>query len=790
MKAKILRIPLVVELLRLAVVAIGYYSCAHLCLLVSLANTNVVSLWLLSGIALALALLFGYKIGPGIFCGDFAANLIVFSQQRPPTMLSLIAVSLLIALVNTAGAFLGRWLLVRMTRTSIPFAQRHAFAGFILSAGAVSLVRSSVGIIVLYLASMVPENMHIRIWFNWLIDNFSGILVITPMLIIWYADSQLRYSLAQVLELLLTLALPVAIALLLFSDHMLFDGRQLLIYLFLPHLLWLTVRFGLREATLEIAVIAVIAIWHTTRGSGPFIGSLLSESIGLLQCFLAVIAGTIGLIGVVLQEYRTTAAELHASKVELRQIVDLVPHMIFARDRHGRFLLVNKALANAYNTTPQNLLSIPQSQIHEDQQEMRKFLADDWLLLNSGRSKLTIEERFQDANHHIRILQTTKIPFMTSASSDPAVLSVSVDITRLKQAQEQLRHYRMQLERLVDKRTSQLQKINRRLKQEIAERIKIEENLKNNQERLSETQKIARLGSWELDIATAKLTWSDETYRITGIKAKDRPVTFGEYLQCVHPEDRIALSKYIEKATSKDMPYELEVRHLQPDGSYNHTIVKAKAIREGRKVTRLLGSILDITKQKRAEQRIQYLATHDSLTGLANRVFLDSFFNKARSLADRNRQHLAILFMDLDNFKPVNDQLGHHCGDEILKTVATCIESCLRKSDIAARIGGDEFAVVLLNSDIAGASRVGNQIIAKIRQPIVINGQRCCLGVSVGICFYPQNGRSLDELLTKADMAMYQVKAQGKNSCQFFEQSVLLSALNSKDGGHKREGQA
>ena len=791
MKARTSYMPLLVNLLRLAVVALIYYSCAHLCLLLSFAKTNVSPVWLPSGLALALVLLFGYKIGPGILLGDFAANLVVFSQHRVTPMVLIIGVSLLIGLGNTAGAFIGKWLLVRLAHTTMPFAQRRSFSYFIVIGGAGSLLRSSLGCGILYLAGMVDVHLYTTIWFTWLIGDFTGIVLVTPLLVSWYAKPKLQYSLAQAFELVLTMAIPVATGLLLFSDQVPFDLHQSLIYLFLPPLLWLTFRFGLREATVGIAVVAGMAIWYTTRGSGAFIGDSLNESLLLLQCFLEIVAVTIGLMGAVLQEYRDTAEQLRVSRMELRQIIDLVPHMIFARDQNGRFLIVNKALADAYNTTPQKLLRIPQPQVHENPQEMRKFLADDWLVLNSGKRKLTIEEHFQDAYQRIRILQTTKIPFATPKDAGPAVLSVSVDITELKQTQEQLRRYRMQLERLVDKRTSQLQKTNKRLKQQISQRLKIEENLKNNEQRLSETQKIARLGSWELDIETQELIWSEETYCITGLKLQTRPLTFAEYLQCVHPEDRIALSKCLEKAQTRGMSYELEVRHLQSDGSYNHTIIKAKAIREGRKMIRLLGSILDITKQKLAEQRIQYLATHDSLTDLANRVFLDSFFTKARYLADRNQQQLAILFMDLDNFKPVNDKLGHHCGDEILKTVANRIESCLRKSDVVARIGGDEFAVVLMDTNVAGASQVSSKIINKVRQPIVINEVSCYLGVSIGICFYPQDGNTLDELMSKADLAMYQVKAQGKNACQFFRRSdsALILAMNSNDGEQNRKSQ-
>jgi diguanylate cyclase (GGDEF)-like protein len=177
----------------------------------------------------------------------------------------------------------------------------------------------------------------------------------------------------------------------------------------------------------------------------------------------------------------------------------------------------------------------------------------------------------------------------------------------------------------------------------------------------------------------------------------------------------------------------------------------------------------DITEHKLTQERIQRVAHHDSLTGLPNRLLFDDRLNQAISLAKRNSRQFALLYLDLDRFKPVNDTLGHTAGDELLKAVATRIRRQVRESDTVARVGGDEFIVIL--PDIAGreeAETVARKIVAVLATPFQLGSQKQSvdIGTSIGIAVYPADARDADALVKAADAAMYRAKQAG-NSVRF-----------------------
>ncbi|MBN1537881.1 MAG: diguanylate cyclase [Anaerolineales bacterium] len=178
---------------------------------------------------------------------------------------------------------------------------------------------------------------------------------------------------------------------------------------------------------------------------------------------------------------------------------------------------------------------------------------------------------------------------------------------------------------------------------------------------------------------------------------------------------------------------------------------------------------VDITERKAAEEQLKYLASHDTLTDLPNRALFNDRLNHALSLAKRNQHIIAVIFLDLDNFKMVNDTLGHEKGDELLIEVAQRITKCLRKSDTVARIGGDEFAFVLENiTSRTDIIQILNKIFIAISAPIVIGGHVWNITPSVGVTLYPEDGEDAETLLKKADIAMYEVKERGKNDFHFF----------------------
>lgn len=189
-----------------------------------------------------------------------------------------------------------------------------------------------------------------------------------------------------------------------------------------------------------------------------------------------------------------------------------------------------------------------------------------------------------------------------------------------------------------------------------------------------------------------------------------------------------------------------------------------------------LGFVLaskDVTEYKKAEEKVQYLATHDSLTGLPNRSMFTQLLDHAILSAKRNKKILAVFFVDLDRFKTINDTKGHDAGDQLLKTIATRYTKALRASDVVSRQGGDEF--VILIEDVRKSSdlrRVANQILSNTYEPIVLLGDECRVTASIGISLFPKDGEDSQILMKNADIAMYCAKEEGKNNFQFYSEDL------------------
>ena len=190
------------------------------------------------------------------------------------------------------------------------------------------------------------------------------------------------------------------------------------------------------------------------------------------------------------------------------------------------------------------------------------------------------------------------------------------------------------------------------------------------------------------------------------------------------------------------------------------------------------GQIGQFVQRKRAEERVQYLAAHDALTGLPNRVMFAELLNHEIKAAQRYKRTFAVMFIDLDRFKFVNDTLGHEAGDKLLQEIAARFKACLRASDVVARLGGDEFVVLLQEArnqeDVASVAR---KLLAAAMKPVSVMGQECRVTASIGICMHPGVAQDEPTLMKNADIAMYLAKEQGKNNFQFFSEDIKTRSL-------------
>ena len=188
--------------------------------------------------------------------------------------------------------------------------------------------------------------------------------------------------------------------------------------------------------------------------------------------------------------------------------------------------------------------------------------------------------------------------------------------------------------------------------------------------------------------------------------------------------------------------------------------------------------VRDITERTYAEEQIKHLAYHDALTGLPNRLLFKDRLTVAISHAQREHAMLAVLFLDLDRFKVINDSLGHNIGDQLLQAVAVRVQSCVRESDTVARLGGDEFTLLVPNlSQAEDAAVVAQKLLEAIRYPFHIEGRELFATTSIGISLFPEDGVDSETLIKNADTAMYQAKEQGRDNYQLFNAFINAKAL-------------
>ncbi len=295
------------------------------------------------------------------------------------------------------------------------------------------------------------------------------------------------------------------------------------------------------------------------------------------------------------------------------------------------------------------------------------------------------------------------------------------------------------------------------------------ERLRESEDRYSSTMELAAIGIAHVDDTGRFIYANPQLCEMLGYT--EEQLVALTVKQISHPGDVSVTDELRLKLRAGSIKsFKMEKRYLRKDGSpvWVGLTIASKRDRTGRCLYDI-SIVEDISARKRAEERIHYLATHDGLTGLPNRAMFSQLLNLAIETARRYDRKFAVLFIDLDRFKVINDTLGHEAGDVLLREMAARLKECLRASDVVARLGGDEFVVLI--QEIREASQVSaaaRTILSTVMKPVMILGQECRVTASVGVCMHPEEGQDDQAVMKNADMAMYLAKEEGKNNYQFF----------------------
>ncbi|HET9768240.1 MAG TPA: MASE1 domain-containing protein [Thermoanaerobaculia bacterium] len=712
-----------------AALAAVYFAAGKLGLQLAFVNANATAVWPPTGIALAAVLLLGPRVLPGVFLGALLVNL--------TTPVSAV-VALGIATGNTFEALLGALLVQRFAHGRHAFARPADVFRFVVFAGFVATTASAtIGVASLCAGGFAAWSDFAAVWSTWWLGDAMGALLFAPLLLVWGSEPRTEWTRPRVLEGLALLAALVGSGLLM-AGFLVDVGNAPLSFFAIPVLLWAAFRFGPREAAGATLLLFAVNLLGTLAGHGQFARGSATESLLLLQGFSAFTTVMTLLISEVVADRNRAerglrdlnlelagqveagTADLQHSQEDLDRLFNLSLDLICIAGIDGYFKRLSPSFETTLGFSREELLSRPFLDfVHPD--DVAATIAEVEKQAG-GLPTIYFENRYRTAAGDYRWLAWNSQP-----APDGTLYAVARDITEQKQADEALaaseRRHREQFERgfgliCTHDLDGTLRSIN--------------------------------------PSAAAALGYSAE--EITGRSILE---LIPERLQ---PRLAAILAALPEKGSGEGLVTVRTGAGQTRTLMYRHTWIADAS------PPYVLVHALDITDRVRAEEALQHQATHDPLTGCANRTLLFDHLTAAMARARRarargNRAHLvALLCVDLDGFKPINDRLGHAAGDYVLREIALRLRGQVRETDTVARLGGDEFVLVLGEmSQAEEALRVAHSLLAAIREPLAWQGEELHVGGSVGVAFYPQHGDAPEALLARADQAMYLAKREGRD---------------------------
>jgi len=547
-------------LLKITVLAALYLGAAKVGLLFSFVEGNVTLIWPPTGLALAALLLFGYRLWPGVALGAFLATI----STGAPLVFTLIS-----AIGNSLEALVGAYLMRRLEFNQALARVRDLISLIVLGGGLSAILSATIGVAGLCLAGMAPWPAYLSIWWPWWLGDTMGALLIAPVLLTWAMRPNPieSWPSRQWLEAGAVLLAGLGASLVIFGNWPASNQVHLaFVYLPFPVLLWAGLRFGPIGAATMNLIVNTVAVLGTVQGFGPFAGVSLNESLFLLWAFMGIASVTALVTAAITAERQQTGAALREVEVRYRALFDQSHDAVFMLNLEGRHLAANRRAAEMLGYTEAEIEGLSYRDISAEPVESEQVLA--------------------------RLLNGEYIPPFERIFRKKSGEHFSVEIS-------------VELVRNVAGRPRHIQSIVR----DISGRKQAEEVLQVSEERLRLAVAAAQIGTWDVDLATRRVEWSDSYGALFGRGRDQFPPDEAAFFECVHPDDRELVRRSFGRAIAEDIPYECEFRVLWPDGAihWHAALGRAQHDAQGRPI-RMIGVGLNSTARKQAETTLRFHA--------------------------------------------------------------------------------------------------------------------------------------------------------------------------------------
>ncbi len=769
------------------ILSLVYYLSGRLGLLLAFEQAGVSPVWPPTGIAISAILIFGYRIWPGIMLGALLVNLSIALPFNA---------AILIALGNTLEAIVAGYLLIRYAER-YPFTQVNHSAWFVAIAVIAPLFSATIGLVSLSMHNLIEASEFGIVWYTWWLGDVVGALVIVPLLLTWFRPHESMSEPLPVIALWGTGLVSLVLALLIFSPwHTELDPHQLLIFLVLPLLIWTALRFYHRSTTLMVTVFSGIAILGTLAGYGPFVMETPIQSLLTLQASVGAIMVTILILIASQEERKRVNRRLLQVQQDLEVKVGQRTHELYTSNKQLALEVTRqhqlgetlKALLNATNSTSND--QFLQFCVKDLANAYGAYFAFIGIFSDKTCQSIKtlavwagdkVEENFsyrlrgtpcEDAlNHNVELVSSRAA---LHYPEDKLLNELEVDsyfgAPLVAPSGETIG-----IIAVMDKKAMDIEEWVKPVLGLFANRVALELQRQSSQKELEMAASVFKESAEAIVICDNEdkiLRVNPAFYKITGYSQIEVVGQSPQLLQSDQPIQSMVHNR--EAALKKNDIWQCEVSGYRKNGEHFlswQTVIPVND--ENGDTQQIIYIFSDITERKLFEEHIYNLAHHDSLTQLPNRVAFQLQMNTALERAKRSKTQMAVMFIDLDHFKMINDTSGHPVGDLLLQQVAERFKRALRKEDVISRFGGDEFTVLLSNTRTENATTVvARKLLACFYEPFKLPSSEVVISASIGIGVFPDNGDSVDSLLMNADSAMYRAKEKGRNCFQFYTKEM------------------